>query len=72
MAVNEAANFGSAIKDAASNSKSVLVEATVQTRDDGSTPVAILSAEDAVRVISSHAPRIDFCRRVRTQAVIAS
>ncbi len=58
MAVNEAANLGSAIKDAASNSKSVLVEATVQTRDDGSTPVVILSSDDAVRVISAHAPRI--------------
>jgi hypothetical protein len=58
MAVNEAANLGSAIKDAASTSKSVLVEATVQTRDDGSTPVVILSSEDAVRVISSHSPRI--------------
>jgi hypothetical protein len=58
MAVNEAAKLGSAIKDAASTSKSVLVEATVQTRDDGSTPMVILSSEDAVRVISAHAPRI--------------
>ena len=58
MAVNEAANLGSAIKVAASTSKSVLVEATVQSRDDGTPPVVILSSEDAVRVISSHAPRI--------------
>ena len=58
MAVNEAASLGSAIKDAGSNSKSVLVEASVQTCDDGSTPVVILSSDDAVRVISAHAPRI--------------
>ncbi|CAH0356924.1 hypothetical protein SPH9361_04571 [Sphingobium sp. CECT 9361] len=58
MAVNEAANLGSAIKDAASTSKSILVDATVQTRDDGHTPVVILSSEVAVRVISAHAPRI--------------
>lgn len=58
MAVNEAANLGSAIKVAASTSKSVLVEATVQSRDDGTTPVVILSSEDVVRIISSHAPRI--------------
>nr|ART40675.1 L445 [uncultured bacterium] len=58
MAVNEAAKLGSPIKDAASTSKSVLIEATVQTRDDGSTPMVILSSEDAVRVISAHAPRI--------------
>jgi hypothetical protein len=58
MAVNEAANLGSAIRDAASASKSVLVEATVQTRDDGSTPMVILSSEDAVWLISAHAPRV--------------
>ena len=58
MAVNEAANLGSAIRDAASASKSVLVEATVQTRDDGSTPMVILSSEDAIRLISAHAPRV--------------
>jgi hypothetical protein len=58
MAANKAADLVSAIKDAASTSKSVLVEGTVQTRDDGSTPMVILSSEDAVRVISAHAPRI--------------
>ncbi|MGL4281801.1 MAG: hypothetical protein ACRCS0_15680, partial [Albidovulum sp.] len=56
--MNEAANLGSAIKDATTTSKSVLVEATVQTRDDGSTPMVILSSDDAVRVIGIHAPRI--------------
>ncbi|MBS0473700.1 MAG: hypothetical protein JSR28_00960 [Proteobacteria bacterium] len=58
MAVNEAASLGSAIKDVASSSKSVLVEASVQTCDDGSTPVVILSPDDAVRVIRALAPRI--------------
>ncbi|WP_141237170.1 hypothetical protein [Sphingopyxis sp. GW247-27LB] len=58
MAVNEAANLGSAIKDAAFATEYVLVEATVQTRDDGSVPMVILSSDDAVRVISAHAPRI--------------
>ena len=58
MAVNEAARLGSAIKDAALASQSVLVEATVQTRDDGYCPAVILSSEDALRVISTHAPRI--------------
>ncbi|MDP3908315.1 hypothetical protein [Novosphingobium sp.] len=58
MSVNEAAKLGSSIKDAASSSESVLVEATVQTRDDGSVPIAILSADEAVRVINAHAPRI--------------
>jgi hypothetical protein len=58
MAVNEAANLGSAIKDAASASECILVEATVQTRGDGSVPMVVLNSEDAVRVISAHAPRI--------------
>ena len=58
MAVNEAADLGSAIKDATVAKESVLVEATVQSRDDGSMPVVILSSEDAVRVINAHAPRI--------------
>jgi len=58
MAVNEAAKLGSAIKDAALASESVLVEATVQTRDDGSVPTVILGSGDALRVISVHAPRI--------------
>ena len=58
MSVNEAAKLGSSIKDAASSSESVLVEATVQTRDDGSVPIAILSADEAVRVINAHKPRI--------------
>ncbi len=58
MAVNEAADLGSAIKDATVAKESVLVEAAVQARDDGSMPVVILSSEDAVRVINAHAPRI--------------
>jgi hypothetical protein len=58
MSANEAAKLGSSIRDAALSAKSVLVEATVQTQDDGSVPIAILSADEAVRVISAHAPRI--------------
>ena len=58
MPVNEAAELGSSIKDAASASNSLLVEATVQTRDDGSVPMAILSGDEAVRVIKTHEPRI--------------
>lgn len=58
MAINEAATLGAAIKDAAIATESVLVEATVQTRDDGSTPMVILNSEDAVRLISAHAPRV--------------
>lgn len=58
MSANDAAKLGSSIKDTASSSASVLVEATVQTRDDGSVPIAILNADDAVRVINAHAPRI--------------
>jgi len=58
MAINEAASLGAAIKNAALATGSMLVEATVQTRDDGTTPMVIVSSEDAVRVISAHAPRI--------------
>lgn len=58
MPINEAATLGAAIKNAAIATESVLVEATVQTRDDGSTPMVILSSEDAVRLISAHAPRV--------------
>lgn len=58
MAFNPAAAFGVAIKDAAIEAKSCLIEATVQTRDDVSVPMVILSSEDAVRVISAHSPRI--------------
>jgi hypothetical protein len=58
MAINEAAALGDAIKNAAMAMGSILVEATVQTRDDGATPMVIVSSEDAVRVISAHAPRI--------------
>ncbi len=58
MPVKEAVELGFAIKDAAFTSEAVLVEATVQIRDDGSTPMAILSSDEAVRVIKAHAPRI--------------
>lgn len=58
MAINEAAALGGAIKNAAVTTGSILVEATVQVRDDGTAPMVIVSAEDAVRVISAHAPRI--------------
>lgn len=58
MAINEAAALGDAIKNAAMAMGSILVEATVQARDDGTAPMVIVSSEDAVRVISAHAPRI--------------
>lgn len=58
MAINEATDLGSAIKDASVAKESVLVEAAVQSRGDLSMPVVILSPEDAVRVINAHAPRI--------------
>ena len=58
MATNEAAALGDAIKNAAMATGSILVEAMVQTRDDGTAPMVIVSSEDAVRVISAHAPRI--------------
>ena len=56
MAINEAAALGDAIKNAAVTTGSILVEATVQARDDGTAPMVIMSADDAVRVISAHAP----------------
>lgn len=58
MPINEAAALGAAIKNAAIVTGSILVEATVQTRDDGTAPMVILRSEDAVKIISTHAPRI--------------
>ena len=58
MAINEAAALDDAIKNAANAMGSILVEATVQARDEGTAPMVIVSSEDAVRVISAHAPRI--------------
>lgn len=58
MQINEAATLGAAIKNAAITMGSILVEATVQIRDDGTVPMVILSLEDSVKVISTHAPRI--------------
>ncbi len=58
MPINEAAALGLAIKNAAMAAGSILVEATVQARDDGTAPMVIVCSEDAVRVISAHAPRI--------------
>lgn len=58
MEKNGAAALGAAIKNAAMATGSILVEATVQARDDGTAPMVIVGSEDAVRVISAHAPRI--------------
>jgi hypothetical protein len=54
MAINEGAALGDAIKNAAMAMGSILVEATAQTRDDGTVPMVIVSSEDAVRVISAY------------------
>lgn len=58
MAINEAAALGVAIKNAAVAVESILVEATVQIRDDGACPMVVLSSDEAVKVISTNAPRI--------------
>ena len=58
MPINEAAALSATIKNAAMETGSILVEATVQARDDGPAPTVIVSSEDAVRVISAHPPRV--------------
>lgn len=58
MAINEAAALGDAIKAAALRGKSLLVEASVQVREDGTTPIVILNSDDAVKIIDAQAPRM--------------
>jgi (p)ppGpp synthase/HD superfamily hydrolase len=58
MPINEAAALGAAIKTAAMATGSILVEATVQARDDGNAPTVIVSSEDAVRIIRALSPQV--------------
>lgn len=58
MAINEAAALGDAIKAAALRGKSLLVEASVQVREDGTMPIVILNSDDAVKIIDAQAPRM--------------
>lgn len=56
--MNEAAKLGSAIKQAAEETGSLVVEAAVEVRGDTNTPLVRVSTDEAVKVVSASAPRL--------------
>lgn len=58
MRANDAVDLAVAIKNAAASTEIVLVEATVQSRDDGTGLIVFVSPEVATKIISAHSPRI--------------
>ncbi len=58
MRANDAVDLAVAIKNAAAATETVLVEATVQSRDDGTGLMVFVSSDEATKIISAHPPRI--------------
>lgn len=58
MSKNEAAALGAAIRDAAGEAGSLLVEATVQIGEHGSMPIVVPDLADAIKLIGATTPRV--------------
>ncbi len=58
LTMNDASALSNAIRSAAEASGSIVVATSIYSGDDATAPVAVLEADDAVRILAAHSPRI--------------